>query len=80
MKGNAIEPPTSKPTRQTTKRPPTTTLAPTTPGTQLPVFDTTVVTNVSAPLGGTAFLHCRVRYLTARTVSDAIHINKFKAF
>ncbi|KAG8330573.1 hypothetical protein J6590_060034 [Homalodisca vitripennis] len=69
MKGNTIEQATPKPTRPTTKRPTTTTLAPTTSATQLPVFDTNVITNVSAPLGGTAYLHCKVRYLTARTVS-----------
>ncbi|XP_054278341.1 uncharacterized protein LOC128997052 [Macrosteles quadrilineatus] len=27
----------------------------------LPVFDNTLITNISAQLGGTAFLHCRVR-------------------
>lgn len=27
----------------------------------LPLFDNTLVTNISAQLGGTAFLHCRVR-------------------
>lgn len=27
----------------------------------LPLFDNTLVTNISAQMGGTAFLHCRVR-------------------
>ena len=34
-----------------------------------PVFDNNLVTNVTAQLGGTAFLHCRVRNLGERPVS-----------
>uniref|UniRef100_A0A1B6CMM9 Ig-like domain-containing protein n=1 Tax=Clastoptera arizonana TaxID=38151 RepID=A0A1B6CMM9_9HEMI len=36
---------------------------------QVPVFDHNMVTNVSAQLGGTTFLHCRVKNLGERTVS-----------
>ncbi|XP_039276207.1 uncharacterized protein LOC111051744 [Nilaparvata lugens] len=35
----------------------------------LPVFDNDMVTNITAQLGGTAFLHCRVRKLGERSVS-----------
>ncbi|XP_039276882.1 uncharacterized protein LOC111046726 [Nilaparvata lugens] len=35
----------------------------------MPVFDNNMVTNITAQLGGTAFLHCRVRKLGERTVS-----------
>ncbi|XP_073970659.1 vascular endothelial growth factor receptor 1-like [Rhodnius prolixus] len=35
----------------------------------LPVFDTSVITNNTAPLGGTAYLHCKVRNLNHRAVS-----------
>ncbi|KAK9501777.1 hypothetical protein O3M35_012448 [Rhynocoris fuscipes] len=35
----------------------------------LPVFDTNLVTNSTAQLGGTAYLHCRVRNLNNRAVS-----------
>ena len=38
-------------------------------GTNDPVFDNNLVTNVTAQLGGTAFLHCRVRNLGERPVS-----------
>ncbi|XP_049763626.1 hemicentin-2-like [Schistocerca cancellata] len=34
-----------------------------------PVFDTSLVTDVSVPLGATAVLHCRVRNLAGRPVS-----------
>ncbi|GFG32046.1 hypothetical protein Cfor_06837, partial [Coptotermes formosanus] len=34
-----------------------------------PVFDNNLITNVTAQLGGTAFLHCRVRNLGERPVS-----------
>ncbi|KAJ9578665.1 hypothetical protein L9F63_005155, partial [Diploptera punctata] len=37
-----------------------------------PVFDNNLVTNVTAQLGGTAFLHCRVRNLGERPVSNGI--------
>ncbi|XP_066908100.1 limbic system-associated membrane protein-like [Halyomorpha halys] len=36
---------------------------------EMPVFDTTLVTNVTAQLGTTAFLHCRVKNLKNRAVS-----------
>lgn len=41
----------------------------------LPVFDTSVITNNTAPLGGTAYLHCKVRNLNHRAVSDLFHLN-----
>lgn len=34
-----------------------------------PSFDNNTVSNVTVQLGGTAFLHCRVRNLGERTVS-----------
>jgi hypothetical protein len=37
-----------------------------------PVFDNNLVTNVTAQLGGTAFLHCRVRNLGERPVSASV--------
>ncbi|XP_049963636.1 zwei Ig domain protein zig-8-like [Schistocerca serialis cubense] len=39
------------------------------PGPPDPEFDSNLVTNVTAQLGGTAFLHCRVRNLGEHTVS-----------
>ncbi|CAH1404805.1 unnamed protein product [Nezara viridula] len=36
---------------------------------EMPVFDTTLVTNVTAQLGATAFLRCRVKNLKNRAVS-----------
>ncbi|KAG8236124.1 hypothetical protein J437_LFUL000487 [Ladona fulva] len=36
-----------------------------------PAFDNNTVSNVTVQLGGTAFLHCRVRNLGERTVSGA---------
>lgn len=38
-----------------------------------PVFDLNMVTNVTAQLGGTAFLHCRVKNLGERPVSSPLH-------
>lgn len=42
----------------------------------MPVFDNNLVTNISAQLGGTAFLHCRVRNLAERTVSLVCYTEK----
>ncbi|XP_066909333.1 zwei Ig domain protein zig-8 [Halyomorpha halys] len=39
------------------------------PPEELLVFDTSMTTNVTAQLGGTAFLHCRVRNLKNRAIS-----------
>ncbi|XP_075215123.1 limbic system-associated membrane protein-like isoform X2 [Lycorma delicatula] len=39
------------------------------PPPNMPVFDNNMVTNITAQLGGTAFLHCRVRMLGERPVS-----------
>jgi len=39
-----------------------------------PVFDLNMVTNVTAQLGGTAFLHCRVKNLGERPVSTQPHV------
>ncbi|XP_066908882.1 zwei Ig domain protein zig-8 isoform X1 [Halyomorpha halys] len=36
---------------------------------EMPVFDTTLVTNVTSQLGATAFLHCRVKNLKNREVA-----------
>ncbi|CAB0012162.1 unnamed protein product [Nesidiocoris tenuis] len=43
--------------------------ASTAPPEDLPAFDTNLVTNTTAQLGATAYLHCRVRNLNNRAVS-----------
>ena len=40
-----------------------------------PSFDNNTMSNVTVQLGGTAFLHCRVRNLGERTVGDQVRIN-----
>lgn len=42
--------------------------------------DNNTVSNVTVQLGGTAFLHCKVRNLADRTVSDAEVSDFFSAF
>ncbi|XP_073970396.1 obscurin-like [Rhodnius prolixus] len=44
-------------------------MQPTSQPDDLPMFDTNLVTNSTAQLGGTAYLHCRVRNLNNRAVS-----------
>lgn len=39
-----------------------------------PIFDNNLVTNVTVQLGGTAFLHCRVRNLGERPVSNFFYV------
>ncbi|KAF4525984.1 hypothetical protein B566_EDAN000776 [Ephemera danica] len=41
-----------------------------------PVFDHNMVTNVTAQLGGTAFLHCRVRNLGERPIHGVCSCEK----
>lgn len=45
-------------------------MQPTSQPDDLPMFDTNLVTNSTAQLGGTAYLHCRVRNLNNRAVSN----------
>ncbi|KAF4529049.1 hypothetical protein B566_EDAN006070 [Ephemera danica] len=39
-----------------------------------PTFDNNTISNVTVQLGGSAFLHCRVRNLGERTVSGEVRI------
>jgi len=42
-----------------------------------PTFDNNTISNVTVQLGGSAFLHCRVRNLGERTVSGEVRIPLF---